>query len=284
MPKIGDALLWVESTLREAAVPDPAIDARLLLSHVTGLSGIELRLRSAQEMTKRQEQRLSSLLFSRAGRRPLQYLLIEQWFYGLPFFVDERVLIPRPETETLCELAIAYLRRFSSPAVLDVCTGSGAIAVTLAHECPGAQVTATDISAPALAVALKNAEQNGVSLRLLEGDLFFPVAEERFHCIVSNPPYIETSVCKTLQAEVQQEPLLALDGGADGLAYYRRIAKEAASHLHPEGLLCLEIGDTQGDAVSALLFAEKRYKKITIHADLSGSPRVVCAYAPSSPT
>ena len=284
MATIGFALSQTEMALKKADVPDSSVDARLLLSHVTGLSGMELCLHSAQILTEEQEQRLSALLSCRVSRRPLQYLLKEQWFYGFPFYVDERVLIPRPETETLCELAITYLRQSPSPAVLDLCTGSGAIAVTLALECPNAHVTATDLSSDALAVASLNSAQNHAAIQFFQGDLFAPLAGATYDCIVSNPPYIETEACKTLQKEVQQEPLLALDGGGDGLAYYRRIAKEAAGHLHAKGLLCLEIGDTQGEAVCALLEKEGQYENITLHNDLSGSPRVVCAYALTSPT
>ena len=270
-------------TLQNAGIPDPKTDAALLLAHVTGLERLELSLRGAEELSTEQEQRLSSLLFSRASRRPLQYILGKQGFYGLSFQVDERVLVPRPETETLCEIAIAYLRGLSgTPRVLDLCTGSGAIAVTLAHECPTIHVTAADVSRDALDVAESNAHKNNVHIRFLQGDFLAPVTGERFHCITCNPPYIESEVCLTLQEEVLQEPLLALDGGADGLDFYRRLAKEGAAHLEPGGLLCMEIGATQGDAVCALLEESRAYRDITVHPDLAGLPRVVCAR--SSPT
>ncbi len=270
--------------LTSAGVPDPQTDARLLLAHVTELPPVELLLHGTQGLTPEQEQRFSSLLLSRASRMPLQYLLGTLCFYGLPFRVDERALIPRPETEILCETALAFMQALPAPWVLDLCTGSGAIAVTIKHECPGAEVTASDISPNALALARENARLNRAEVRFVAGDLFAPVAGERFHCIVSNPPYIESIACSSLQPEVLREPLLALDGGTDGLHFYRRIAAEAFDHLYPGGLLCLEIGDTQAKSVCELLAEQFPCERIAVLADLCGLPRVVCAYALSSPT
>jgi len=281
------ALRNAVDTLQNAGIPDPHTDAGLLLSHVTGFPRMALPLHGNQSLSNEQVQQLSSLLLSRASRKPLQYLLGEAHFFGRSFMVNERVLIPRPETEALCELAIRFLRQsvnlFPAPQVLDLCTGSGAIAVTLAREHPASQVTATDISEAALAVAQANAGRHQVQVRFLEGDLFSPVQGMRFHCIACNPPYVESAACSTLQEEVLREPLLALDGGSDGLDFYRRTADEAADFLYPGGLLCMEIGDTQADAVCALFSREKRYMDISVHPDLSGTPRVVCAYA-FSPT
>lgn len=227
-----------------------------------------------------------SLLLSRASRKPLQYLLGQQCFYGLDFDVDERVLIPRPETETLCEIALAFLRAHPAPAprALDLCTGSGAIAITLKHLRPAAQVTATDISPDALAVAAHNAAQNQAEVTFLQGDLFAPLKGQCFECIVSNPPYIEKDICPTLQPEVLMEPVLALDGGADGLDFYRAIVNAAVDHLTPGGLLAMEIGEAQGQAVCGLILAQGGYHAPTIHQDLCGKDRVVCAYAGSLPT
>ena len=276
---IQDAYGQAADVLQAAGVPDPRTDAGMLLEHITGVPRLKLMLFGGQTLSKEQEQRFSSLLLSRASRKPLQYVLGEQFFYGLPFWVDERVLIPRPETEILCEIAIAHIKAMPAPAVLDVCTGSGAIAVTLARECEAACVTAVDISADALAVAQENARRNGAKVRFAQGDLFAPAMGERFDCIVSNPPYIESAVCPALQEEVLREPLLALDGGGDGLDFYRRIAKEAADYLRPGGLLCMEIGHGQAEAVVSLLREEGRYERMTVHKDLAGASRVVCAYA-----
>lgn len=271
-------------TLEAAGVPDPHADAALLLAHVVGLPRLDLSLAPSMSLTPEQEQRLSSLLFSRASREPLQYLLKEQCFFGLDFTVDARVLIPRPETETLCEVALAFLKTRRTPRVLDLCTGSGAIAVTIKQECPSSEVTATDISLEALTLAQENAARLGASVRFLQGDLFAPVAGERYDAIVSNPPYIESEACEILQPEVLREPRMALDGGKDGLDFYRAIARQAAGHLLPGGLLSMEIGDTQGLAVCELLQAEKAYTTPVIHKDLQGKDRVVCAHAASFPT
>jgi len=249
-----------------------------------GITRMNLALCGMQELTQEQEQRFSSLLFSRAARKPLQYLLGEQCFFGLSIKVDERVLIPRPETEILCEIAINFIRPLFEPKVLDLCTGSGAIAVTIKHECPSAHVSAVDISKEAIAVAKSNASIQDVAIRLLSGDLFSPVFGERFHCIVSNPPYVVSGECNSLQAEVCQEPLIALDGGVDGLDFYRRIALEAWLYLLPDGLLCLEIGENQSESVLGILSATGSYQQISVHPDLSGAPRVICAYALSAPT
>lgn len=281
-----EATRYVTEALTAAGVPDPHADAALLLSHVTGLPRLELSLAPSNILTREQEQRLSSLLFSRASREPLQYLLGEQCFFGLDFLVDSRALIPRPETEILCEIALHFLKARTTPApqVLDLCTGSGAIAITLKHECPSSDVTATDLSPEALSLAQENAARLGASVQFLQGDLFAPIGNKRYDLIASNPPYIESETCKTLQPEVLREPPMALDGGVDGLTFYRAIARQAANHLLPGGLLCMEIGDTQGQAVCALLQAENTYTLPIIHQDLQGKDRVVCAHAASFPT
>ena len=260
-----------------AAVPDPGFDTAALLCHVTALPRMQLLLSAGSELTEQQEAAFRALLARRAARTPLQYLLGTQGFYGLDFAVDSRVLIPRPETETLCELALAHLNTLSAPRVLDLCTGSGAIAITLAHECKAASVTAVDVSGDALAVARENAARNQVDARFLQGDLFAPVGVERFDLIASNPPYIESAACDTLQAEVLREPRLALDGGADGLDFYRRLVQESPTHLLPSGMIFWEIGDTQAEAITALLTQDGRYQRIAVHRDLCGRDRVIGA-------
>ncbi|MEG0639613.1 MAG: peptide chain release factor N(5)-glutamine methyltransferase [Clostridia bacterium] len=270
--------------LQNAMVPDPEQDAGLLLSHITGIPRLELRLKGEQSLTLEQEQRFSSLLLSRTHREPLQYLLGEQCFYGLDFLVDQRVLIPRQETETLCELGIAHIKKLSTPAALDLCTGSGALAVTLKHECPPAQVTATDLSADALAVAKQNAERNHAEVRFLQGDLFAPLGTERFDLILSNPPYIPSEECNVLQAEVMREPRMALDGGQDGLLFYRRMIAQATEHLTAIGLLGMEVGERQASAVAELLRSNGHYEQVCIHKDLYGLERVVTAHASGTPT
>lgn len=217
-------------------------------------------------------QQFQQLAAQRLTRRPLQYLLGRQSFLGRDFFVNESVLIPRPETELLAEKANQALKHLSGhPAALDLCCGSGVLAVSMALDVPNAAVTAVDLSADALAVAMHNAEQLHADVHFLQGDLFSPVQDMRFDVIVSNPPYIPSEECRTLQAEVMQEPMLALDGGKDGLDFYRRIAHEAADHLLPSGVLLLEVGDGEANKVAAMLTGYT----VQIHEDYQHIPRMI---------
>jgi release factor glutamine methyltransferase len=275
---IQQALTDATCQLTKAQVPDPAQDALLMLAHILKKNPLSVRLDGARELSPEDSARYRALLLHRAQRQPLQYLLGEQWFYGLPYFVDERVLIPRQETESLCELGIGFLAALPSPRALDLCTGSGAIAVTLKHNCPHAQVWAADLSPDALAVARRNAARHGAAVTFYEGDLFAPLAGMTFDLILSNPPYIESGDCASLQEEVRREPLMALDGGMDGLDFYRRIAHAAHLHLAPGGMLAMEIGCTQAEAVAALLAGANAYRDIAVVRDLYGMERIVKAY------
>lgn len=272
---IGERLNQTRQQLEENGIPDPETDSVLLLSFVTDLNHLALRLEKNRPMTPEQEQRLASLLLSRTQRQPLQYLLGEQWFYGRRFSVDSRVLIPRQETESLCQLGIEQLGALASPAALDMCTGSGAIAVTLACECPRAQVYAADLSPDALALARKNAADNQAKVTFYQGDLFAALPDGmHFDLILSNPPYIPSEDCKTLQTEVMQEPVMALDGGDDGLDFYRRIAASSPKYLKEGGWLMVEIGWQQAGNVSAL-FADAGFTDVKVHQDLYGLDRIV---------
>lgn len=275
---IKQALAQAREQLAQAGVPDPDIDAELMLSHVLDQSRLMLRLNGQTELTTEQEQRFSMLLLSRASRKPLQYLLGEQYFYGLRFQVDERVLIPRQETEELCECGIAHLRSLNrnNLSVLDLCTGSGAIAVTIKHECPSASVTASDLSTDALSLASLNARANGAEITFVQGDLWVPLEGRQFDLILSNPPYIPTQDCAELQQEVLQEPVMALDGGTDGLNFYRRIAQEAPAHLTQDGFIAVEVGIHQAKDVAAL-FAQAGLSDVSIQTDLCGVERIVSA-------
>jgi len=223
--------------------------------------------------------RPSSLIKRRLAGEPVAYLLGEHEFWGLPLTVDPSVLVPRPDTETVVEVARdTFPDRTVACAVLDLCTGSGAIALALAKELTGARVIATELSREAAAIAKTNAERNGLAERVdvRTGDLFVPVAGERFDLIVSNPPYIATAVIATLSSEVQHEPRLALDGGADGLAFYDRICAQAAEHMLPGAAIVLEHGFDQADAVGARL-AAAGFEQITLTRDLGRNPRVTSA-------
>lgn len=275
---IGEALTHTKRCLEQHAIPDPSVDSVLLLSHVTGMDHLSLRLEKNRVLTPEQEQRLSSLLLSRTQRRPLQYLLGEQWFYGRRFFVDERVLIPRQETESLCSLCIEHLRTLRDGTVLDLCTGSGAIAVTLSKECHGINVFASDLSHDAIELAKSNADQHQAAVTFLQGDLFSAIPQSmQFDLIVSNPPYIPSEDCAELQAEVRHEPLMALDGGTDGLDFYRRIVSESSGYLKPGGKLIVEIGCQQAEDVSQL-FSAAGFTEVSVHQDLYGLDRIVSGW------
>lgn len=260
------------SAFRNAGIPDPEVDAALLLSHVTGQPPLSLRLDMTTALPDDVLTRFDALVSRRLTRQPLQYLLHTQPFLGRDFYVDERVLIPRPETELLAERAIAALREHPHPVALDLCCGSGALAVSMALEVPGAQVHAADLSPDALAVTAKNAELLGASVTLHQGDLFSAVPETAFDVIVSNPPYIPSADCLTLQEEVRREPMMALDGGADGLNFYRRIASDAPKFLRPGGVLLLEVGFDQAEAVMALL---ADFADVQAHEDYQHIPRMI---------
>lgn len=260
------------SAFRDAGIPDPEVDAALLLSHVTGQPPLSLRLDMTTVLSDDVLTRFDALVSRRLTRQPLQYLLNTQPFLGRDFYVDERVLIPRPETELLAERAIAALREHPHPIALDLCCGSGALAVSMSLEVPGAQVHAADLSPDALAVTAKNAELLGASVTLHQGDLFAAVPENAFDVIVSNPPYIPSADCLTLQEEVRREPMMALDGGADGLDFYRQIARSAPHFLRPGGVLLLEVGFDQAEAVMALL---ADFADVQAHEDYQHIPRMI---------
>ena len=263
--------------LAAAGVPDPAYDAGQLLAKVTGMPALELRAGFA-EISAEQEASFRALMDRRKAREPLQYLLGDTVFLGRSFHVRPGVLIPRPETEMLAESAIRWARerslRVPHPEVLDLCCGSGCIGISVQLQCPQIRCTMTDLSPEALAVTRENAERLQAACEILSGDLFEAAAGRTFDLILCNPPYIPGAECDALQAEVMREPRMALDGGADGLDFYRRITEGAARHLKEGGWLLAEIGFDQGEAVRSM-FVEHQYKETEIRKDLSGLDRVV---------
>lgn len=263
---------------RAAGVPDPEVDAALLLSHLTGRPPLMLRTDDWTALPEDALSAFAALAKRRLTREPLQYILHVQSFLGRDFHVDERVLIPRPETELLAERAIAALRQAGPGAkALDLCCGSGCIAVSMALEVPDAEVHACDLSGDALDVTRRNADALNARVTMHQGDLLHAVSGLIFDVIVSNPPYIPTSDCADLQQEVRQEPSMALDGGADGLDFYRRIALESAACLHPGGTLLLEVGRGQAEAVMAML-EQAEFADIKAHEDYQHIARMIEAH------
>ena len=278
-PTVHQALRWAKQILSEANVPSSATDAEWLLAHLMGYTRSELHLQVHQSLTRAQYQALMDTVGERQQRRPLQQILGETEFFSLPFKITPDVLIPRPETEVLVGAVIDRLKDHSAPHILDLCTGSGAIAVALAHNLPKSRLTASDVSEKALVLARQNIHLNGVAdrVRLVRADLFTPfVARPHFHAIVSNPPYIPSNNLSSLQPEVRDhEPHLALDGGPDGLDLYRRIIPQSVSHLHPDGLLALEIGEASG--VQTLLSSTVAFTQFLPLRDLDHKERVLMA-------
>jgi release factor glutamine methyltransferase len=274
---------WTADFLAKKNVPGPAakVEARLLLAHVLKCRPIDLLVRFEEQPADADRTTFRELIKRRVDGWPVAYLLGEKEFFLLPFEVTPAVLIPRPETETLVAEAVSLLKKMTTPAALDLCTGSGCIAVSLAHGAKTARVTATDVSPDALDVARRNAERNKVADRIdfRAGDLFAALPPGTpFDLVATNPPYVTQTELGGLQPEVRDhEPRLALDGGPDGLAFYRRIAAGVGDVLKPGGWLLAEIGATQQDAVTALLAERPELEVAKTLKDMAGLPRVVVA-------
>jgi release factor glutamine methyltransferase len=272
--------------LRGAGIDSARLDAELLLGSALGMSRKELIVAAARNLSLAESDRYEDLLKRRLNREPLAYITGQQEFWSLDFIISSDVLVPRPETELLVEIALKELANLADtkvPRILELGTGSGAIAVALATESPQAQIVATEISPAALAIARRNACRNGVSkaIRFLQGDLFPALGKELendFDLVVSNPPYIPRGEISNLEAEVSRwEPRAALDGGVDGLDFYRRIAEEAPDYLRQGGAVAVEIGATMGSLVLALFRNSAAYLDTQVHQDYSGRDRVIVA-------
>ena len=260
--------------LREAGIEEYEYETWVLLEWKLGVDRAEYFMDPDAEVPQEQWNDLDAALRKRERRIPLQYLMGSCEFMGYSFAVDERVLIPRQDTECLVELAVEQMRRSPEPCrVLDLCTGSGCIGVSVKLLCPQAQVVLSDVSEGALAVAGENARRLGAPAELVQGDLFENV-QGTFDYILSNPPYIPSKVIDGLMPEVRDhEPRLALDGTEDGLHFYRRIVREATKRLRPGGRLLFEIGQEQGEALLSLL-QEAGYEETAIRQDLAGLDRI----------
>lgn len=250
-------------------------DARFFLLGVKDWTLSELLVHLDDEIDEKEKKDLFTGIARLEEKEPLQYVLKKAPFYGREFYVDPRVLIPRFDTEILVNQVLEAIPAGGEEAILDLCTGSGCIGLTIAMERPGSKVVLSDLSDGALQVAKKNRERFGLDVRILKSDLFSRI-KGRFSVIVSNPPYIPDPVIDTLSDEVKKEPRIALSGGRDGLDFYRRIAKEAGSFLCPGGKLFLEIGYDEGESVS-LLLEDAGFSSVHVVTDLGNLDRVITA-------
>ena len=264
---------------RAAGVPDPENDAALLLAHLTGKPALALRLETDTDVDASVRAAYDKLVLRRLDRYPLQYILGEAPFCNRIFKVDPRVLIPRPETELLCEWALELLSGVSFSRVLDLCCGSGCLGLTVKAERPDASVTLSDLSGDALNVTAVNAARFSLDVSVVQSDLFRDLAGSCFDLILSNPPYIPSGLCDSLQPEVRAEPLLALDGGSDGCDLYRRIISTAPAFLSDGGKLLLELGINEADYLADIL-ENAGWRNIVIRRDYAGVDRMILAMKP----
>lgn len=276
---------WTTQHFEKLGLDSPRLTAELLLAHVLHVSRVRLYTDLDRPLEAAELGAVRALIVQRASGEPTSYLTGTREFYGRTFAVDPRVLVPRPETELLVEAILEVVPRDAEVRVLDLCTGSGCVGITLALERPRARVLATDASSGAVEVARVNAGALGAAERFEArlGDLDAPVeGEAPFDVVVANPPYVPRGDIPTLPPEVRREPQLALDGGPDGLDVVRRIAAAGPRRLVPGGLLALEIGDGQGPAVHSLLEAAG-YGSVRIERDLARHNRLALGTHPRGP-
>lgn len=272
-------IAWTQGFFAKGGVDAPRLTAEILLAHALSCDRVRLYLDFDKPLGAPELAAFRELVRRRAAGEPTAWLTGRREFLGHVFRVDPLVLVPRPETELLVEAAIALLPQEGT--LLDLCTGSGCIAISAALARPDARVVATEISTEALAVARENAAALGAAVEFLEGDLYGPVAAgERFDLIVSNPPYVPAGEIEGLSREVRREPRIALDGGADGLDVIRRIVSCAPSRLRPDGLLVIEMHETHAVPLPALCLAAG-FGDAVVHRDLAALPRWVVARLPA---
>lgn len=277
------ALLHGARILLDVGIETSQLDAEVLLRHALSAEQWQLYANMDSPLDARQIQNFQQLIARRAGREPVAYITGHKEFWSLDFVVTRDVLIPRPETELVVEIALRHLRRNGNQEgwkALDLGTGSGVLAVCLAKECAGMQITAVDVSSPTLAVAQLNSERHRVidRIQFLRGNLFAPVSSDEFHLIVANPPYVRRRELAMLAPEIREwEPMTALDGGLDGLDFYRQIIGQADHYLARGGHLILEIGADMATSVAALFSAASCYAPISVYRDHAGRERVISA-------
>lgn len=270
--KIKEILQESIKQLKANEVEEPHAKARRLLAFTLEVPKEYLIINYDKEISKKQETIYKQYIKKLLEGEPIQYILGKQEFMGIEFAVNKDVLIPQPDTEILVEEVIKLLKQYKKPKILDLCTGSGAIAISISEKVSEAQIYASDISEKALAIARINDRSKKIEFIL--SDLFNNI-EDKFDIIVSNPPYIKTHEIEKLSKEVQNEPILALDGGIDGLEFYRKIIGQASKYIKKNGYLCLEIGEKQKKQVKDIINNEKKYADIKEYKDLNENDRVI---------
>ncbi len=261
--------------LKSNNVESPKLKARLLLQYVLDKPRQYIIVYDNKEIDKQQQWQYFVNIEKLTKGVPLQHITHRQEFMKMDFFVDENVLIPRPDTEILVEEVIKIAQKYNSPRILDLCTGSGAIAISLKKFIPNADIIAVDISEKALEIAKRNAEKLEAKINFVKSDLFDKLDNKKFDIIVSNPPYIRKDEIKKLSEEVQKEPKIALDGGEDGLDFYRIITEQAINYLKTGSFLCFEIGYNQKNDVIKIIEDEQNYKNTYCKKDLYGNDRII---------
>ena len=274
---IKQALIKGVTILKLEKISTPKLKARLLLQYVLKKPRQYLIVYDNQKLTEKEEQDYLTYIELLAQGEPIEHITHQKEFMKLNFYVDENVLIPRQDTEVLVEEVTKIAKKIRAKKILDLCTGSGAIAVSLAKYLENVELTALDISGKALDIAIANAKNNHVQDKIIfvESNLFQDLGQEKYDIIVSNPPYIKRKELETLDREVKREPRLALDGGEDGLDFYRKIIDRGYEYLKYGGYICLEIGYDQKEEVMQIIENRKQYKDTYCKKDLYDNDRVV---------
>ena len=282
---IGEIVKWATDDFRTRGIENPGLDAQLIVAFALNVTRTQIIVDAQRPLSPDELVKLRELVKRRRSREPMAYLMGQREFYGRMFKVDPRVLIPRPDTETLVEVALGRTRAASMYArVLDLCTGSGCVATTLAKERPTTQVTGTDKSEGAVTVARDNAARLGVTNVWFQVSDLFARVRGPFELITANPPYIATDEIPTLQPEIDKfEPKLALDGGKDGLDLVRKIAAEASAYLVPGGVLAMEVGAGQAPH-TVEIFRANGFREIEVARDYGRIERVVSGLSPEQPS
>lgn len=280
---INDLLIYGRKYLLETNIENKPLKIRLLLEHILQMNKYELVINHTKEIDEYKIRNFEIGLEKIKNNIPIQYIINNQEFMKMNFYVDKNVLIPQPDTEILVEAVINYCKNITNTIpnknikILDLCTGSGAIAISIAKYVENTEIIATDVSTKAIQIAKLNAEKNLVhtKIKFIESDMFSNINDENFDIIVSNPPYIETDIISTLNAEVQKEPLLALNGGPDGLNFYRLIINNGGKYLKNNGKLFLEIGYNQKNSLFNLINNSAMFSNPSCIKDFGNNDRVI---------